>query len=224
MTVMIKTNQSGSINGLLIPLIVSVLLLVGAGVFAVWAYQGRQDYKNNVDAKIAVANAQAIKAEDSKKDAQFAEYAKQPLKTYVGPEAYGAIHVLFPRTWSGYVDESGSGDGPVNGYFYPNIVPATTDPTVTFALRVQVLNESYSDAMHVYSSFVTDNKGTVTAYALPKLPSVVGSRLDGQIQDNKQGSMIVLPLRDKTLQVWTESPQFLNDFNSNILPNLTFSP
>jgi hypothetical protein len=53
---------------------------------------------------------------------------------------------------------------------------------------------------------------------------VTGVRVDGQIADNIQGSMIILPLRDKTQEIWTESNSFLPDFNNNILPNLTFSP
>jgi hypothetical protein len=131
---------------------------------------------------------------------------------------------MFPKTWSAYVDESGAGNMGVNGYFYPDIVPATNGKTSTFALRVVVMDQSYNNTMHSYLSFVTAKKGTVVAYSLPKLPKIVGSRLDGEIQPNKQGSMVILPLRDKTFEVWTESPQFLPDFNNNILPNLTFSP
>jgi len=220
---MVKTNQQGAINSLLFPFVLTVLLLIGAVAFGVWAYQGRQDYKNNVDAKIAVANEKAIKAEDAIKDAKFAEISKQPLKTYIGPEAYGAIHLMFPKTWSAYVDESGSGTA-INGYFQPDVVPSTLGDKSTFALRLQVVNSSYSNTMHSYSSFVSNKKGTAAAYSLPKLPSVIGTRLDGEVQQNKQGSMIILPLRDKTLLLWTESQQYLNDFNNNILPNLTFSP
>jgi hypothetical protein len=36
--------------------------------------------------------------------------------------------------------------------------------------------------------------------------------------------MIVIPLRDKTLQVWCDRPEFLPDFNNNVLPNFSFSP
>jgi len=224
MTVMVKTNQAGNINVLIFPLVVCVLLLVGAAGFGIWAWQGRQDYKNNVDAKITVANEKAVKAEDIKKDADFAEQAKQPLKTFIGPEAYGALHVSFPKTWSAYVDTSGTNSYGVNGYFYPDVVPALSAKDSAFALRIVVTNQSYSSTMNTFSNFIPSKKGTITAYSLPKVSSVVGSRLDGEVQQNKQGAMIILPLRDKTLEVWTEAPQFLPDFNNNILPYLTFSP
>ena len=220
---MIKLNNSGNINVLVFPLVVTGLLLVGAIGFGFWAFTGMQDYKNNVDAKIATATEIAIKAEDVKKAAEFAEASKNPLKTYSGPDAYGSIRLQFPKTWSAYVDTS-NGSIPVNGYFAPDVVPSTIAQSSSFALRVQVQNQSYSNVMNTMNNFVSNKKGTATAYSLPKLPNVVGMRFEGEIQPNKQGSMIVLPLRDKTLQVWTESSSFKEDFDKNILPNLTFSP
>src|SRR5882757_3674241 len=201
-----KKSQDGSINILLLPLVLMALFFIGALAFGYWAYGGRQDYKNNVDKKIVTANEKAVAAEDIKKDAQFAQAEKSPFKTYKGPEAYGAIQLSFPRTWSSYVDEGTVNSQGVNGYFYPNVVPSITAQTSSFALRVQVLNQSYSSVVQSFNSFVTSKKGTIKPYSLPKLPSIVGIRLDGTIETNRQGSMIILPLRDKTLKIWTEAP------------------
>ena len=220
---MFRSNEHGTINVLVVPLALLVLLFLGAMAFGYWAYGGRQDYKNNVDQKIAVAVDKAKQDEDKKKDAEFAEEAKQPLKTYTGPEAFGAVKVSFPKTWSAYVDET-SGSYGIDGFFNPNTVPSIISQSSTFALRVQVVNQSYSNQLSGYQGFAKGGKGTITAYSLPKLPSVVGIRLDGEVVSQKVGSMIVLPLRDKTLKIWTEAPAFVPDFNNNILPNLTFSP
>jgi hypothetical protein len=38
------------------------------------------------------------------------------------------------------------------------------------------------------------------------------------------GTMVLLPMRDKTLEIWTESNDYLNDFNTYVLPNMTFAP
>ncbi len=65
---------------------------------------------------------------------------------------------------------------------------------------------------------------TIKPYAFPSVPDVIGSRVDGQITQNKQGTMILVPLRDKTLEVSTESGQYQKDFETYILPNFTFSP
>lgn len=216
-------DERGQLNVLLIPVILLVLMLVGAGAFAVWAYNGRQDYKNNVDTKVSTAveaNKQVVQAQDAK---QYAEAAKQPLKTYVGPEAYGSVHISYPKTWSAYVDTTGGATG-LNGYLYPDTVPSITSQSSVFALRVEVVQTAYNQVVSQFNGVLKQGKVTVTPYKLVKVPSVVGVRIDGQIATNKQGSMIVLPLRDKTLQIWTESTAFLNDFNNNILPNASFSP
>lgn len=217
-------SDRGAVNILLVPLILVLLFFLAAAAFGYWAFTGRQDYKNNVDQKITAAVTQAISTEDAKKDAQFAQDAKQPLKTYSGPEQYGAVQLSFPKTWSGYVDDTGNGAAVVDGYFYPGTVPALNDQNSSFALRLQVVSQSYADVMRAYSSYVTAGKGTINPYALPKLPKVVGVRIDGQIANQKQGSLVILPLRDKTVEIWTEAPSFVPDFNSNILPNFTFSP
>lgn len=216
-------DERGQLNILLIPVILLVLLLIGAAGFAVWAFNGRQLYKNNVDAKISAAvaaNTQSVQATDAK---QFAQAAKLPLKTYVGPEAYGSVHISYPKTWSAYVDTTATDPG-LNGYFYPDAVPSISSQTSTFALRVEVAQTSYNQVVSQFSGQLQQGTVTVTPYKLPLVPSVVGVRVDGQITATKQGSMVVLPLRDKTLEIWTESNSFLPDFNNNILPNLSFSP
>jgi len=199
------------------------VLFVAAAAFGIWAFGQRQDYKNNVDQKIVAANQVAVKAEDAKKDAEFAEASKNPLKTYNGPSDFGSISLQYPKTWSAYVDEQG-GTATVTGYFYPNVVPSLTASTSVFALRLQVVNQQYSSVLQPYSNFIKLGQATATPYKLPKLSSVVGTRIDGKIANNKTGSVVILPLRDKTIEIWTESNQFLNDFNTYILPNFTFSP
>ena len=216
-----KHNQDGAVNALLLPLILASLFLIGALVFGVWAFGERQDYKNNVDQKIAAAVTVAKKQEAATKDSQYAEAAKRPLKTYNGPEQFGSIVLQYPKTWSGYVADGSSGSTALDGYFHPNVVPDVGVETNAFALRLQVVDTSYSEVLQDYN----DAEGlTITPFSLAKLPKVIGVRISGQIEDQKKGSMIVLPVRDKTLKVYTESDAYLNDFNTNILPNLTFSP
>lgn len=216
-------DQRGEINILLIPLILVTLLFIAVGGFAYWAYNGRQHFKNDVDTIVTDnvnANTQKVQAADA---AKYAEAAKNPFATYVGPEAYGAVHVVYPKTWSAYVDTSNQSN-PVNGYFYPAVVPSINDPESSFALRVQVVPTSYDSVVGQFKGQLQQGTVTVTPYALPKVPDTVGVRIDGQITPTKRGSMIVLPVRDKTLKIWTEASPFTADFNNNILPNFSFSP
>jgi hypothetical protein len=218
-----RNKQAGFISSLLMALIGTVLLFLLAAGFGAWAFGSRQDYKLNSDKKVADA-VKAAKTATQQEDATiYAEQAKSPLKTHVGPDAFGSVAVQYPKTWSAYVIENGNAV-PMNDYFHPDVVPDTGKPTNAYALRVQIVQSTYSTVMTQYSSLAVAKKVTVTPYKLPKVPSVVGSRVDGQITPQKQGSMIVLPLRNVTLQISTESTDFENDFNNIILPNLTFSP
>lgn len=222
-------DERGSVNGLLISVILLAVLFVGAGSFAAWAFASRQDYKNNSDAKAAAAVA-ANKTKVQAADAlQYAEAAKNPLKTYIGSDAYGGVHVSYPKTWGAYVDTS-DGNTPLNAYFHSDYVPAVNGSgpnQSTYNLRVQVVASSYSTQMQQFTSYLQSGKMVATPYKLPKVPGVTGTQITGMVNPDNQtasGTLIVLPMRDKTLLVWTESPTFLPDFNTYILPNLTFSP
>lgn len=221
-----RTNkQAGFVSGLMIATIgLSFLLLCVLG-FAFWAFASRADYKNHSDQKSAAVSA-ATKEQTQKEDAaQYAEESKNPLKTHVGPDAFGSVTIQYPKTWSGYINETTSGSGlPMNDYFHPDVVNNTTDQNNAYALRVQITNTSYSGTMRQFQALAKNGKVKVTPYKLPKVPSIIGSRVDGQITASKQGSMVVLPIRNVTLQISTESDDFEGDFDNIILPNLTFLP
>jgi hypothetical protein len=217
-------RSEGSINILLIPFILVVLFFLGTAGFAFWAYSSRQDYKNNVDQKVSAAVSVAKQQESTAKDNEFVQKEKLPLRTYTGPQAYGSITVNYPKTWSAYVAEQDGGSTPVNGYFQPSVVPDVNNVNNSFALRVQVTQQSYDQVLQNFQGLVQTQKVTVAPYKLPNVANVVGSRIDGQITPNKSGSMVVFPLRDKTIEVWTEAQTYEADFNNNILPNLSFSP
>lgn len=206
---------------LLIPLILVALVLVGMTGFGIWAYMERQDFKDNVDRKIAAAVEVAKKQNSSEKDNEFAQKEKEPLKEYKGPAAFGSVVVMYPKTWSAYVTEGTTGSNPIDGYFSPNFVPGTATNTA-YALRLQVVNTAYEQEVKRFDSQIRSGKVVATPYIPAKVPTVTGMRFDGEIGNNKVGSMVVLPMRDKTLKLWTESPNYVPDFNNFILPNYSF--
>lgn len=227
---MVKHNQDGSSSVIVITLL-SLFLLAALG-FGGWAFSSRQDFKNNTDAKIAIAVSAAIQKEDVIKDAQAAQAAKNPLLTYTGPEAYGSIVLQYPRTWSGYVNTAGSNNTAVDGYFNPGVIPSigagvTGGQPSEFAFRMQVLNQSYSQTLQ---SLAESQQSTLTtvAYSLPMLPKVVGVEVTGvqtvDTNNTTQVTMVILPVRTETIELWTEGPAYLSDFNNIILPNFSFSP
>jgi len=215
----LRTSEDGS---LVLPLVLVVVALLGALGFGFWAFTGMQDYKNNSDKKAATASAAAVKAAEAKKDAEFAEKEKSPVKSYTGPATFGSIHFDYPKTWSAYIDEVGS-SMPINGYFSPNFVPATASAT-QFAVRIQVVNSTYASTLRAFESNVKSGKSAVAAYRAPKVPDVLGSVVTGLVIDKKSGTMVILPLRDKTLKIWTEGSDFAGDFTNIVLASFTFVP
>lgn len=221
---MIKLNQYGGFNVLLFPLLLSILLLIAAIGFGTWAYNGRSTYKNNVDGQIATAVSAAKQQQMSTDQAQFAVEQKSPLSTYVGPEAYGSLVVKYPKTWSGYVDDTGNGAALVDGYFSPGTVPSISAASSVFALRVQVQNQSYSSVTQNIVGEETDGVLTSKPYALPKVPQDVGLEVTGQLNNGEEGTEVILPLRSNTLVIWTQGTNYLSDFNTYVLPNFSFAP
>ena len=219
------SGERGSVNSLLLPVIILAILFVGAASFGTWAFMSRQDYKNNSDAKSAVAVAANTKKVQAADAVQYAEAAKSPVKTFMGPEAYGDVRISYPKTWSAYA-ETETSSSPLNAYFHSDYVPAEQKGQ-TYRLRVEIVTAAYSRELSSFNSAIAKGTVTAAAYSLPKVPSVVGTRLSGAIFPGAKtapGVMILMPLRDKTLKIWTESNDYLKDFDTYVLPEVTFSP
>ncbi|HMS23726.1 MAG TPA: hypothetical protein PKB09_02875 [Candidatus Saccharibacteria bacterium] len=217
-----KLNENGAVSLLLIALIFVLLMFFGALGFGYWAYAERTDYKNNVDEKISTAVEVAKKETATQKDNDFIQREKEPLKEYAGPSSFGSVSVKYPKTWSAFVDENGSST-PVDGYFHPNFVPNIKGGTA-FALRLQISNATYAEEIKNFDSAVKNGDARAKPYKPVNVDNIIGTQVVGKIDTNKSGVMILLPLRDKTIKIWTEDSQFVPDFEKNILKNFDFSP
>lgn len=202
------------------------ILLITAIIFGAWAYKKMGDYKNISDAKIAAAADSAVKAKAQQLQDNF---DKQNVKTFQGSPTYGSISFNYPKAWSAYVDSTNSNE-PINGYLYPDVVPSVQGNT-GFALRVELVNTDYSQILQQLSGNITQGQATSRAYLPPKMKGASnvapGVYMNGQInqsQPTQQGAMVIIRVRDKTLEIYTESTRYLNDFNNIILASLKFSP
>src|SRR5690606_5175761 len=99
--------------------------------------------------------------------------------------------------------------------FHPNVV--NSDEKTAYALKITVENSRYEDVVEDYDKLVEDGVARATVYKLPKVKNVTGVRVSGAIEDNKQGSVVIMPLRGKTIKIATESQDFVNDFNKYVL-------
>ena len=220
-------REKKSFSGLIIT-VVLILGLLGSLGFGIWAFGSMQDYKNNSDKKSAGAVTKALAEQKTKLDADYVEKDKQPYDTYSSSASSGSIKMKYPRTWSAYISESDSGGNPVDAYVHPNFVPNVLDNGVSFALRLQVVNTPYAEAIKQFESATSQSMVKVEPFSFPQVPGQLGSKITGSIKegsDSSQGTMILMPLRDKTIKLWTESSSaFGNDFNTAVLPNFSFVP
>jgi hypothetical protein len=218
-----KLNQNGTVNTTAVSVVLGILLIVSL-IFGFWAFSGRQKYKDNNSQLISQAVSSAETQQKATDNKNFSNAEQNPLLEYVGPEEYGTIGLYYPRTWSSYVDLSGSDGNPVDGYFYPGTIPSVSDDgTYNFALRLQVNSSGYASQLQNYQG---NDQVTVTAYSLPKVPSVVGVMVTGQLSigDGIDGTLVILPLRTEALELWTEGTAYQTEFTNDILANLSFSP
>ena len=213
-------NKGFATNSLLT--IALAVLFVASSTFGVWAFMGRQDYKNNSDKKSAEAVEKAETAQKVADEADFTEREKEPFETYNGPSEFGSIKIVYPKTWELYVDTKTGGGTPVDGYAHPGYVPGVTSDTA-FALRFQVISADYASQLKLFESATKNATVVVSPFRAELVNDILGSRIDGQITTKRTGNVVLLPLRDKTLKIWTESSTYTNDFNE-VLKNLSFSP
>ncbi len=216
-------ETEGFVNTLVMPLVIISVVAVGAIIFAVWAFNGRQNYKNNDQQLINEAVLAEKNKEDTILNQQFKVQNENPFSIYTGPQQYGSVQIGYPKNWSGYVDDTGSDGNPLDVYFSPGLVPAVSSQSSVYPLRLEVNPNSYSSQLATYTNVQQSAGLSITPYKLNNV-NVVGVMIKGQIFTNIQGVLVMFPLRTNTLELWTESPQYVNLFVNQILPTVTFHP
>jgi hypothetical protein len=220
---MSKHNQDGAISATGISLVIAIVLLITAAVFGVLTFSSEQKYKNNDNQLISAAVTTEHTKDTTAQQVAIAQAVKQPYNTYQGTEQYGNISFEYPRTWSAYNALNGVAGGPINGYFMPGILTSVSDGMAQFSLRVDVLSQPYAQ---VVQGFTNQTSLTSKAYTLPLEPNSVGVEINGVVSGlgATPVTMVVLPDRTNTIEIWTVGTNYLSDFNSVILPNFNFSP
>lgn len=219
-----KHNQLGAIQTAAIIAVVTSVLFVLSLVIAIVFYMGKSDLQKNIDTKVQAGVEVEAKKIEIAMEGQFAEKEKSPTKSFAGPSTIGSVTFNYPKTFSAYVEESQSGSTRLNGFFHPNIVPKD-DPKVLFALRVQVVSTAYEAELKSFANAISSGKAKSKPFTAAAVPDVLGIRIDGEIASGgKQGSLILLPVRDKTLRIWTESAESVPDFDTYVVPSITFVP
>jgi len=215
----IRLNQCGSMDPLLIPLVISIVFLVGIAGFGLWSFTSYTDASKVEQAEIdeAVEAANAKLTEDL--EVAFAEREKSPTRIYTSPSSSGSVAITYPKTWSVYSEENEQ-KGTVEAYLHPQYVRNLNSDS-PMALKMTIATKSYSNEIRRINGKATE--GLVTVKAIES-SGVTGVRIDGKVYEDFEGALVMFPLRDKTVTIWTENTSYLPDFNDIVLKNLTFVP
>ncbi len=213
-------NELGDSHPLLIVTIVLAILTVGLGGFGVWVFVNYQDQKNNVDAIVANAVETAKKEQAATDQVTFDEQDKLPTRQIVGPTDLGKVTFSYPKTWSVYIDKDGTGtNASYEAYFYPAAVPPLSKD-VPSALRTTITGAKYETVLAGFNERLKTGKLKASPVTVS---GVDGMRLDGEFSETVRGSMIILKIRDKTLQIYTQAEAFKADFDTYVLKSIEFN-
>ncbi|MGY4893150.1 MAG: hypothetical protein ACO1N2_00470 [Candidatus Saccharimonadota bacterium] len=191
--------------------------LASLGV-SVWAYINYVDQRDNVDSKVSVAVADAVKEQADKDAAAFLEKEKQPNRQFAGPDDYGRLSFDYPKTWSIYVAKDASTTESYEAYFNPVAVPAVA-AAQQYALRVTIENKDYDKVLDGYSALVKKGDLKSTAAVADEQN---GTRLDGNFTKDIRGSAVIFKIRDKTVTLRTDAQTFTADFDA-LIKTITFN-
>ena len=118
--------NKGVVDGWMISTIGLIILVLGFGSLAIWAYLNYNEAKTDIDGKIELAKAEAKRDQAEADETKYREEEKNPRRDFIGPEDYGRVSFTYPKTWSVYVSKDAVKGGNYEAYFHPVQVPPTT--------------------------------------------------------------------------------------------------
>lgn len=144
---------------------------------------------------------------------QFAQDTIKDTRTYESPADYGSFVLTLPKSYSLWVNPQAN--GVINGVSNPNAVDGKADVQ---AFRFEQTTTPFSSTKQRYDAFTKDKKNNVRVEEVT-VSGIKGYKYTGLIdkKTNIEGTYIILPIRDKSLVLQTDSNKdYLDAFNSII--------
>ena len=214
------TGKSGNSSLVKTVLIVFLTLIaIGAGLGAVYFYNEYKVAKTDVDSQIADAVLDHEKELTAKLEADFAEREKSPFRTFTGPADYGSVSFKYPKTWSAYIDKDASKGGDFQAYLHPaEVSPVSSDSTLN-ALRVYIETDTFESVSGRYKDVLERNEAKSSVISVNGTDA---TRIDGKLDREIVGSVVIFKLRDKTVLFQTDAEIYRDDFDT-IIKTITFN-
>lgn len=208
----------GEINVLMAMAVIMTIISIVLGAVSIYYIGQYSQTKATANQQKTDAIAQAKTEQKQADDAALTQ--TQPYRTYQAPSVFGGFSVSFPKNWNLYAAIDESATTQLNLFWNPDLVQADQTYDGSYALRVTLTRQLYTS---VVSSFQSALSSGVVAAEPITVKGINGTRYEGQITINATGVMVVLPIRDKTFAIWTESADYLSQFDT-ILSKLAIVP
>lgn len=209
-----NSKQQGAITAQLLVIIGLLILVVGLSGASAWLFTQYSDQKNNVDSKIAVAQATARKEQAEEDDIKIKKVEEEPNREFAAPEDYGRLSFKYPKNWSVYVADDGTTNSKeYSAYLNPVTVPPIAAKTTRVALKVIIESNAYDKVLASYKSSI--EKGELSSSTV-SVNGHEGTRLDGLIEKDVRGSAVLFRVRDKTITVASQAETFKEYFDTII--------
>jgi len=210
MNTLSRRTETGSVNVWMVVsicLIVVALLTAGASGYAMYKYF---EEKRTVDTQVDAAVAIAKKEQADSDAADFLQKEKEPNRQFVGPEEYGRLAFMYPKTWSVYVaTETSTSSQAYEAYLNPISVPPVSDKR-QFGIRVIIEQKDYDKVVDEYAQEV--RKGELATSAAT-VNGATATRLEGAFSKEIRGIGVIFRIRDKTVTIRTDAETFREDFD-----------
>jgi hypothetical protein len=195
------------VSAIVILIMLGVILWFGSRAFV-------NDKSLNAKYEAGVSDGRSIQKSEDRKQVQ--EATENPYRTYKAPNQYGGFEVSFPKNWSLAINSSTQ--DPIIGMAHPDLVDIKNDD---FALRFTYENAKFADTQKKYDKQTKEAKRSLISEPT-KVSGIDGIRYTGDLESSssdpnkkkKVGTVVIVPVRDKTLIFQTDSNEnYLNYFN-----------
>ncbi len=198
-------------NNTLIETIVLVVVSLIAVIF-IWLFIQKyiewDAISTDIDGRVKAAVTLAVSENTQKMEEQFAEREKYPYEEFAGPADYGSLTFEYPKTWSVYVERDAASGGEFRAYLNPQEVLPLSGNNIN-ALRVIIRNESFDSVVKTYDGAL--KKGDLVLKT-ETIGGVLSNIYTGKLSKDRQGAVMAMKIRDKTILLQTDAETFLEDF------------
>ena len=166
------------------------------------------------------AGREAQKAEDEK---NFTEQQNKDTRVFTAPDAYGAFQITLPKNYSLAVTPGAA--GAMTGLADPDSIDTTA---VEQALRLEIKTTPYDQVKKNYDNLVKDKRRGVTSQDVT-VSGIQGTKYTGLIGlsgtgGTNPGTVVLLPVRDKTFILQTDNNQKFGTVFQQILDQIRITP